>query len=402
MAGCYLVGGFRLGGGLASTLVTVRDGVWIERWPASGEGPTVAVKDLIDVEGWVTTAGCLVLERRGLVAGSDAACVAAVRRAGGVLVGKTNLHELAYGTSGVNPWYGTAPNPFDPGRVPGGSSSGSAVAVALGECDVALGSDTGGSVRIPAACCGVVGLKTTSGRVPLDGVWPLAPSYDTVGPLARSVEGVAEALALLKGVPELGGAEAAGSVGRVRLDGSFRIDPVIEAAVDEALASSELAVAEAALDGWWDAWRAHQRLLDVEAWASDRELVETDPSGIGDEVRGRLLAARRHTPAETAAAESVRARWTAAMTEAVGRYGVLALPTVPWRPPLLDEQWRPGFNALTAPVNLCGFPAVSVPVPVRDAGDWQFTGLQLVGLPGSEDALLAVATAVEAAAGWLS
>ncbi len=380
--------------------VTARDGVWIEHWPASGEGTTVAVKDLLDVEGSVTTAGCLALERRGFVAESDASCVASLRRAGAVIVGKTNLHELAYGTSGVNPWYGTAPNPVDPGRVPGGSSSGSAVAVALGECDVALGSDTGGSVRIPAACCGVVGLKTTWGRVPLEGVWPLAPSYDTVGPLARSVRGAAEGLALLEGLAGPVGGETPGGVGRLRLDGSFRIDPVIESALDEALASSELVVAEADLDGWREAWAAHQCLLDVEAWASDRELVETEPSAVGEEVRRRLLAASRRTPAEVAAAKSVRARFTAEMAGALGRYGVLALPTVPWRPPLLDEQWPPGFNALTAPVNLCGFPAVSLPVPVQEAGNWRVTGLQLIGPPGSEEALLAVAGVVEAAAGW--
>ena len=151
------------------------DAVWIERF---NEGParglTVAVKDLIDVRGSVTTAGCRALADRGQPAAADALCIARVRAAGGRLLGKVNLHELAFGVTGINSWFGTPPNPSDPGRIPGGSSSGSAVAVATGEADVALGSDTGGSVRIPAACCGGVGLKTTHGRPARRGVAPRA------------------------------------------------------------------------------------------------------------------------------------------------------------------------------------------------------------------------------------
>src|SRR4051794_36392023 len=130
--------------------------------------------------GLPTTAGCRALERRAAPAVADAACLQEIRarEAAGELwiVGKTNLHELAYGVTGINQWFGTPANPLDPRRMPGGSSSGSAVAVAVGDADVALGSDTGGSVCIPAACCGIAGLKTTRGRISLQGVWPLAPS----------------------------------------------------------------------------------------------------------------------------------------------------------------------------------------------------------------------------------
>ena len=124
--------------------------------------------------------------------------MAGARAAGVAIVGKVNLHELAFGASGVNEYFGTPVNPLDPDRVPGGSSSGSAVAVADGEADIAYGSDTGGSIRVPAAFCGVTGLKTTHGRVSLEGVWPLAPSLDTVGPMARDVAGVAAGMALLE------------------------------------------------------------------------------------------------------------------------------------------------------------------------------------------------------------
>ena len=145
-----------------------------------GPGIRVAVKDLIDLAGQPTTAGSAAVPLR--LAERDAACLSGVRR-DATIVGKTALHELAYGITGVNPWQGTPTNPLDAALVPGGSSSGAAVVVANGEADVALGSDTGGSIRIPAACCGVAGLKTTHGRINLEGVWPLAPSFDTVGPL---------------------------------------------------------------------------------------------------------------------------------------------------------------------------------------------------------------------------
>ena len=154
---------------------------FITKLDMTGDGVRVAVKDLIDVEGVPTTAGSRALARRAEPALADAPCLAGARAAGARLVGKANLHELAMLPFGTNPWFGTPVNPLDPDLIPGGSSSGSAVAVATDEADVALGSDTGGSIRAPSACCGTVGLKTTYGRIPLDGVWPLARSLDTVG-----------------------------------------------------------------------------------------------------------------------------------------------------------------------------------------------------------------------------
>src|SRR5271167_2087131 len=150
------------------------------------------------MEGVPTTAGCRAVAEQARPALADAACLEGARAAGARIVGRTNLHELALGVTGVNQWYGTPVNPLDPARVPGGSSSGSAVAVATDEADVAYGSDTGGSIRIPAACCGTTGLKTTWGRIPLDGVWPLAPSFDTIGPMARDVAGLVTGMQLLE------------------------------------------------------------------------------------------------------------------------------------------------------------------------------------------------------------
>ena len=219
-----------------------RDGpaTFITRLPGSGDGVRLAVKDLIDVAGAPTTAGSRALAAAA-PAERDAPCMAGARAAGARIVGKTNLNELAYGASGLNEYFGTPVNPLDPGRVPGGSSSGSAVAVADGEADLAYGSDTGGSIRVPAAFCGITGLKTTHGRIPLGGVWPLAPSMDTIGPMARDVAGVAAGLTLLE--PGFsGGVPAAVRIGRIR-PGGFDVDPVIDA---EAVKSNRALLADPA------------------------------------------------------------------------------------------------------------------------------------------------------------
>jgi amidase len=369
---------------------------WIEQWrPLAGDGPRVAVKDLIDVAGSVTTAGCRAVAERATVAGQDAPSIAAVRRAGGRLVGKVNLHELAFGTSGINPWFGTPANPADPGRVPGGSSSGSAVSVATGEADVALGSDTGGSVRIPAACCGVVGLKTTYGRLPLEGVWPLAPTFDTVGVLGSRVDAVVTGMALMEDGFNPAG-ETPESVGRLLLDraeGAVEVDPVIDQAVDAALAAAGLRVESIPFGGWRAAWRAQQQLLVAEAHQVLHSLVESHPDGVGDDVRERLQAAAHLRPGDLAAATVIGRQFTANLGALLGRHHVVALPTLAGRPPI-PEHFRPGFNLLTAPVNLAGYPAVALPVPTQGRPP---ASIQLVGPPGSEELLCAVAARIEAA-----
>ncbi len=164
----------------------------------TGSGTAVGVKDLVDVAGMVTTAGGVILPK--VPAAEDAPVIRNIRRAGCVVVGKTNLHEFAYGVTNVNPHYGTARNPHDPGRVSGGSSGGSAVAVAAGMCDWAIGSDTGGSIRIPASLCGVAGFKPVFGSVDLEGVIPLSKSLDTLGPIAPDIAATATAYSMMSGV----------------------------------------------------------------------------------------------------------------------------------------------------------------------------------------------------------
>src|ERR1700733_398337 len=194
-------------------------GTWVLRLANDGQGPRLAVKDCIDVAGVPTTAG----GPRGAGMGRPAAVVASAREGGARIVGKTGLTELCWSANGVNHWSGTPVNPRDPRRLPGGSSSGSAVAVATGEADVAFGTDTGGSVRIPAACCGVTGLKTAYGRISVKGVYPLAPSLDTVGPLGADVAAVELGMRLLEPAfttPPPPAAPVAGRLGVVGVDGA--------------------------------------------------------------------------------------------------------------------------------------------------------------------------------------
>ena len=216
------------------------DPTWIVRLDAPGDGPRLAVKDCIDVEGLPTTAGCQVVAEQASPAAADAPVVAAARRAGARIVGKTSLTELCWSASGVNPWLGTPENPA-------GSPAGAWRVVErlgggdrAGEADAALGTDTGGSVRIPAACCGIAGLKTTWGRVPLDGVYPLAPSMDTVGPLGADVAAVELGMRLID--PGFAGAsaEVPGRVGRIRPAPDVGVDPATDAAVDAALAGLQV------------------------------------------------------------------------------------------------------------------------------------------------------------------
>jgi amidase len=371
---------------------------WILRETAPGPGLRVAVKDLIDVAGLPTTAGSLAVADLAGPAAADAACMAGLRaaitRGEACLAGKANLHELAYGISGINTAFGTPVNPLDPTLVPGGSSSGSAVAVATGEADVAYGSDTGGSIRIPAACCGVAGLKTTWGRIPLTGMWPLAPSMDTVGPMARDVAGLVAGMALL----EPGFTVSAGlprTVGRVMVEA----DPAISGAVDAALASAGWDVTPVALRGLDAATAAATIVIDAEAWASDGALARSSPGRIGHDVLRRLHEASEITPAALGGARLQASRWRAALSELWDRLDLLALPTLLGFPPALDDAGGLlRIRGLTSPVNLAGVPALALPVPT---GGPLPANVQLIGPAGSEERLLAAGAVLEQAMGSL-
>jgi amidase len=357
------------------------------------DGIRLAVKDLIDVAGAPTTAGSRVVADLAEPADDDAACLAGARAAGARIVGKANLHELAFGATGHNQWFGTPVNPLNPSLVPGGSSSGSAVAVATGQADVAYGTDTGGSVRVPPACCGTTGLKTTWGRIPTDGVWPLSPSFDTVGPMARDVAGLVTGMALLE--PGFTVAPWGPTVvGRLRLPA----EPAIDAAVDAALAEVGWEVVTVTLPEWdTEGWGASLILL-AEAWASDGMLVEGAPDRVGAGPKERLLAGRGVSTADVTAARVVVARWRDTLRTLFERIELLALPTMGVFPLGVDDEGDDTVMvAGTLPVNVAGVPAVSLPVPTIGAP--VPASLQLVGPWDSEARLLAAAASVEAAVG---
>src|SRR5665213_2315946 len=369
---------------------------FITELESDGTGPRVAVKDLIDVAGVITTAASKAVADFAAPATADAALLKGSRAAGARIVGKANLHELAFGTSGLNQWSGTPVNPIDPRRIPGGSSSGSAVAVATDLADVAIGSDTGGSIRIPAAFCGVCGLKTTFGRIPLEGVWPLAKSLDTAGPMAVDVAGLTTMMRLLEPGFEVA-ASTAKTVGRLRLP-SESVDPDIDAAVDDALAASEFEIVEISVPEWEEAWLRCSDLLTFEAWEANRHLLEDPTRGplLGDAVRDRLLAGSRVTPTQLGAAKAFQATFTSLLQAWLERVELLALPTASMHPPLIEDGAKTIYNRLTNPINLTGLPALSLPV----AGSSPIPpSLQLVGPSLGEALLLATASQVERSAG---
>jgi amidase len=368
---------------------------FITKLDAPGSGPRVAVKDIVDVAGVPTTAGCRAVERTATAAATDATCLAGARAAGARLVGKANLQELAMLPIGTNPWFGSPVNPLDPELIPGGSSSGSAVAVATDEADVGIGSDTGGSIRVPSACCGTVGLKTTHGRIPVDGVWPLAPSLDTVGPMATDVAGVTLGMQLLEPGFQPA-ATPAGVVGRIRTAG----DPEVEAAVDAALLAAGLEVVMLDWDGLDLGGQAFMGIYFSEIWATDHDLVDAHPDEVGaDTTQAMALAAElRQTAAGARQAQQALQQSLSGLFE---RVQLLALPTLPVVPPrvrdLTAESLFPVCVEITrhvAPFNVAGAPASAQPVPSRGPLP---ASLQLVGPAFGEELLLATAARIEAA-----
>lgn len=358
---------------------------------AAGPGTRVAVKDLIDMAGVPTTAGSRVIEETAEPAAQDAACLAGLRAAGARIVGRTNLHELALGVTGINPWFGTPVNPLDPSRAPGGSSSGSAVAVATGEVTVAYGTDTGGSVRIPAACCGICGLKTTWGRIPVAGVRPLAPSMDTVGPMAADVAGLTLGMQLLE--PGFAAAPQAGPlrVGRLRIPAASDI----EDAVTAVLQATSWEVSDVDPGAWLTATRWTVTLLVAEAYQACKDLFDRHAGRLSPDVARRLDAGRQVTAETATAAAGARAQWRRQLAALFDRFDLLVTPTLLILPPRLENADELLEARCTLPVNFAGVPALSLPIPARGPLP---ASIQLVSPPGTEERLLAAGAVAEAAA----
>ncbi len=368
-----------------------REAIFVQTLALGGTGWRVAVKDSLDIAGYPTRAGSAALADAPPAA-RHAAVVQALLDQGCRIVGKTAMHELAYGVTGINRWAGTPVNPRYPDRVPGGSSSGSAAAVAAGLADFAIGTDTGGSIRIPAACCGIYGLKPTFGRVSREGAHPARSSLDCVGPFAATLDRLEIAMTLIDpsyrrlptptlirvGVIDLptlpAGSAVTGAAGAAPPIG---ITPAIRSAVRDALAAAPIETTPVQLPGLAAAFTAALHLVGAETWSGFGHLI--DSPGIGADVRARLLGAKHIAADALAAAETCRAEFQREIDGLLERVDVLALPTLPDYPLTLDAAADPraalATTTLVRQFNLSGHPALTLPL-VRHAA--LPAGLQLV------------------------
>jgi aspartyl-tRNA(Asn)/glutamyl-tRNA(Gln) amidotransferase subunit A len=347
----------------------------------TGDGPVVAVKDLVDVRGTVTTAGSVLLPSEP--AEVDAVLVGELRRHGCVMVGKTNLHEWAFGITTNNPHYGPARNPADPERVSGGSSGGSAVAVVAGMCDWAVGSDTGGSIRIPAGFCGCVGFKPTLGMVSTEGVFPLSRSLDTVGPLAPDVRTAAEALEMMAGLSGIAPGELGGGY-RLATPAGWFDDLDEETARAWARVAAELPAI--AFPTWKELGEPGSVILYAEAAQLHRERVEQHPDKFGADVLANLQRGLELKAIDYLQALEDRERLSEEVEEAMSGVDAILVPATPRVAPRIDssEGVRPVATRFTRPFNVTGQPVVTLPAPV----DGLPVGIQVIGRFG-EDALVA-------------
>ncbi|WP_327148107.1 amidase family protein [Nocardia sp. NBC_01329] len=349
-------------------------------------GRTVAVKDLFAVAGFAVGAGVPAYEREQVPAPRHAHAVARLLSAGARIGGIARTDEFAYSLTGGNGAFGMPVNPAAPARIPGGSTSGPAVAVARGEADIGLGTDTAGSIRVPAAYQGLWGIRTTHGRVDTSGLLPLAQSFDTVGWIARDGATLAD---IAECVLDADTAAPAG----------YAIDRAVCAYADPEIAAAVGAIADSLgavpvelcpTESWLAAFRVVQAF---EAWANHGEWVATHPGVLDPDVAERFAFAASVTVAQAGAAREVLAGAAESLRSVVGDR-VLLLPTVATPPPPRSggrqvwEQARARTLRLTCPASIAGLPAVTVPLRSRDGMP---VGLCLLGAPGSDRSLIRLA-----------
>lgn len=382
----------------------------LEDIPAEGAlaGIPIAIKDLIDVASLPSAAGSpnFFGQEPAL---KDAFAVERLKAAGAVILGKTNTHEIALGITGINLHTGSVCNPHDPTRITGGSSSGSAAAVASGMCLGALGTDTGGSIRIPASLCGVVGLKPTFGRVSMRGVLPLSWNLDTVGPLAKSVRDAALLLHVISGYDP----QDPVSVDRPVDDYLSDIDKniqgwnialavgkCIEQAEEEILTAVQQAaqvftalgaqVHEVEIPGLQAAAQANGQMVVADAAAFHRERLASHPEWFGDDIRERLERGRSLTATDYALARRIQSEIKRYFDLFFAQYDVLLLPTTAVTAAPIEgldsAAYAPQLTRFTGPFNLTGLPALSV--PCGQTKQALPIGLQIVGPAWNEAIVL--------------
>jgi amidase len=397
-----------------------QNGGFIDYWPPAENSNQLrlAVKDNIDMEGVVTTAGSKRLAKDGRRAEKDAACLAIARQRDVKIVGKTILSEFALAPSGINRDLGTPRSPLSNSRnlLPGGSSCGSAVVVAIGMADVAFGTDTAGSIRVPAAWCGIVGLKTTHGLVPIDGVFPIEPEHlDTVGPMGKDIAHTVLGMDLLQNefaalydAAVVAKPSAKGiRIGRLTLKGT---DSKIDQAVDKALARTGFQVIP--LDDefrkkWEQAKKDGNTIAAAGAWISDKRFRRK--LGVAARTRSAIGAGRLAYEISYNEALARQAEWQNTLKDIFSKVDFIALPTVQTTPKPIPPNLIISFGFLgagiealmlnlqnTVAVNFAGNPALALPIPLQD-NEVAVTSLQLIGPLLSEAQLLNAGRLVETA-----
>ncbi len=382
-------------------------------------GIPLAVKDLYNTKGVLTTSGARFFADH--IPQEDAFAVQKVKRAGAQIIGKTNTHEIALGVTTNNPHYGACKNPWDITRTPGGSSGGSAVAVATGMAMAALGTDTGGSIRIPASLCGVVGLKPTYGRVSLRGILPLSWNLDHAGPITRKVEDAALMLQVMGGYDELDPASVKTLPGDYssHLKDTMKerkialaIGNYIEAADQEILEAVRKAtlvleeqgafITEVNMDFLKEAAFANGVMTQADGAAFHRERLKEHPDWFGADVRQRLETGVAFTSSEYSLARRTQAEVKRRCELLFDKYDMLLLPTTPIPAPVLEgenavERARQ-LTRFTAPFNLTGMPALSIPCGFTKNG--LPIGLQIISRAWNEAGVLRTGYAYQQATEW--
>ena len=356
-------------------------------------GLRLAVKDLFDTVGLTTTYGSGIFSDH--VPADTAPAVASLEAAGYALVGKTNLHEFAYGTTSENPHFGAVPNPAAPGRVAGGSSGGSAAALAAGLADAALGTDSAGSIRIPAACCGIVGFKPTYGLVSLERCWPLAASFDTGGPMARSVAECEELLGYLAAGSAPAPLESAEEL-EVGVAWTELADPLVRACVEAAASRFprrrpvELPFPDPAVYAPF-----MREVADVH-----RELYAQSGDGYGEDVRIKLERCLAVRDSEVERGSRLREEYAERVSEALDGVDLVLTPTLPIVAPPLgaggtgDLAVRESLIRFTFPFSALGWPALALPCGEAESGCP--ASVQLAGRRGADGLVLAAGRLLEA------
>ncbi|WP_151959942.1 amidase [Acinetobacter bereziniae] len=346
----------------------------------------VMVKDSIDIQGMKTMAGSQALMNTS-AATQNAEVVDRILAADCQITAKTNLHELAFGITGINHHFGTAINPKYPELIPGGSSSGSAAAVAAGLADFTLGTDTGGSIRMPAACCGVYGLKPTFDRVSRQGVHPAVSSLDCVGPFAMSVNMIETAMQIIDPsfhpLTDLAQAPKLAWI-------DVSADAVVIESIQNYLAKANLTLTKVK-SKWFDsAFEAGMQIINYENWQAYAALTETGL--VGADVNGRLLKAAQTTMDQVQQAEQIKANFKAEIDALLAQFDALILPTLPQIPPKVSEAENTvaflNLTSLVRPFNLSGHPAISIPLQTASGLP---IGLQIVAKQNADEYLCAIA-----------